>query len=133
MGEYARATAKRTPAILLSKGPDGVLQRKWPCGQHASGGQCEHCKKQQLLQRRAAGTFSPTIAPAIVGDVLATPGQPLDSTTREFLEPRCGNNSSQVAVHSDQRAAESARAVNAHAYTVGQDIVFGASHPLGGL
>jgi hypothetical protein len=32
---------------------------------------------------------------------------------------------SQVRIHSDSHAAASARAVNARAYTVGQDIVFG--------
>lgn len=51
-------------------------------------------------------------------------GQPLDAGTRTFMEPRFGYDFSHVRVHTDQRAAESARAVNALAYTVGQDIVF---------
>jgi hypothetical protein len=42
------------------------------------------------------------------------------------MEPRFGRDFSQVRVHTDARAAESAQAVNAFAYTVGQDIVFGA-------
>lgn len=37
-----------------------------------------------------------------------------------------GFDFSQVRIHTDTRAAESARAVNAAAYTVGRDIVFGA-------
>ncbi len=40
------------------------------------------------------------------------------------MEPRFGHDFSGVRVHTDSRAAESARAVNAHAYTVGNDIVF---------
>jgi Domain of unknown function (DUF4157) len=63
-------------------------------------------------------------APAIVHDVLASPGQPLDSSTRAFFEPRFGHDFSTVRIHADAGASESARSVNALAYTVGQDIVF---------
>jgi hypothetical protein len=61
-----------------------------------------------------------------VHEVLRSPGQPLDANTRAFMEPRFGHDFSRVRVHSDASAAESARAVNALAYTVGQDIVFEA-------
>jgi hypothetical protein len=53
------------------------------------------------------------------------PGQPLDSASRAFFEPRFGHDFSRVRVHTDARAAESARAVDALAYAVGQHIVFG--------
>jgi hypothetical protein len=43
------------------------------------------------------------------------------------MEPRFGHDFSQVHVHTGARAAESARAVNALAYTVGRDIVFDGS------
>jgi Domain of unknown function (DUF4157) len=65
-------------------------------------------------------------APPIVGEVLQSPGQPLEPATRTFMEPRFGYDFSRVQVHTDTRAAESARAVNARAYTVGRDIVFGS-------
>ena len=45
---------------------------------------------------------------------------------RAVMEPRFGHDFSQVRVHTGGRAAESAQAVNALAYTVGQDVVFGA-------
>ena len=54
------------------------------------------------------------------------PGRPLDAETRDFFEPRFGRDFGHVRVHADERAAASARAVNARAYTVGRDIVFGA-------
>ncbi|MGH7807801.1 MAG: eCIS core domain-containing protein [Thermodesulfobacteriota bacterium] len=54
------------------------------------------------------------------------PGQPLDSTSRAFFEPRFGHDFSRVRVHTHTRAAESARSVNALAYTMGRNIVFGA-------
>ena len=64
-------------------------------------------------------------APPIVEDVLATPGQPLAQSARRTLEPGLGHDFSGVRVHDDSRAAESASAVNALAYTVGNHIVFG--------
>jgi hypothetical protein len=42
------------------------------------------------------------------------------------MEARFGHDFGRVRVHTDTRAAESARAVNALAYTVGRDVVFGA-------
>lgn len=51
-------------------------------------------------------------------------GQPLDATTRAFMEPRFGHDFSQVRVHTDAQAAESARTVHALAYTVGHSLVF---------
>lgn len=78
------------------------------------------------LQRRAAGAITPVEAPSIVHDVLHTAGRPLDTATRAFMEPRFGHDFSQVRVHTDAQAADSARAVSALAYTVGRDVVFGA-------
>jgi hypothetical protein len=60
-----------------------------------------------------------------VHEVLRSPGQPLDSQTRAFMEPRLGHDFSKVRLHLDEKAAESAHAVNAHAYTAGRDIAFG--------
>ncbi len=67
-----------------------------------------------------------TDVPSIVHAALRSPGQPLDAGTRTYMEPRFGHDFSQVRVHADTKAAASARAVNALAYTVGSDIVFGA-------
>lgn len=65
-------------------------------------------------------------APPIVHEALQSSGQSLDLTTRDFFEPRFGHDFSGVRVHADAKAAESARAINAVAYTVGRDITFGA-------
>lgn len=64
-------------------------------------------------------------APRAVHDVLRSPGRPLDADTRSTMERRLGTDLSHVRVHTDERAAASARAVNALAYTVGKSIVFG--------
>lgn len=53
-------------------------------------------------------------------------GTPLDSDTRSMMESRLGSDFSDVHVHTDTTAHESAKSVNAQAYTVGNDIVFQA-------
>jgi hypothetical protein len=79
-----------------------------------------------ILQRAAVNTASTHSIPPIVHDVLSSPGQSLDAGTRTFMESRFAHDFSGVRVHSDERAADSARSVNALAYTVGRDVVFGA-------
>jgi len=102
------------------------LQRQCSCGGKASsGGECESCKKK-TLQRRATANAETDTAPAIVHEVLRSPGQPLDAQTRAYMEPRFGHDFSKVRIHTDALANESAESVNALAYTVGPQIVFGA-------
>ena len=63
--------------------------------------------------------------PAIVHEVIRSPGEPLESSTREAMESRFGHDFSRVRVQHGGQAAVSADAVNARAYTVGQQVVFG--------
>ena len=62
--------------------------------------------------------------PAIVNDVLRSPGQTLDAHTLARAESHFHHGFSKVRIHTDAEAAQSARAVHSLAYTVGQDIVF---------
>ncbi|HEX6776892.1 MAG TPA: DUF4157 domain-containing protein [Ktedonobacterales bacterium] len=128
----------RQKAAPASASLSGLLQRKCACGQHTvAGGECEACRqKREGMLQRAAVNATPTASngvPSIVHDVLSSPGQPLDAGTRAFMEPRFGHDFSQVRVHTDARAAASAQAVNALAYTVGRDVVFGAGQYAPGM
>jgi cell wall-associated NlpC family hydrolase len=58
-------------------------------------------------------------------------GRPLTESERAFCEPHFGQDFSKVRIHADGRAAGAARAVNARAFTVGQDVVFGAGEYVG--
>jgi hypothetical protein len=58
--------------------------------------------------------------------VLASPGRPLEPVFRRDMEQRLGHDFSKVRVHTDVIAEQSALDLNAHAYTVGNNIVFGA-------
>jgi hypothetical protein len=61
-----------------------------------------------------------------VSDVVQTAGQPLDSRARTALEPRFDRDFGNVRVHTDHPACDSAKGVNARAYTVGHHVVFGS-------
>ena len=127
MQTQAQVKASPTPKPSFTPVRTGLLQRKCACGGNPGVvGECEECRKNRLsLQRRAADQAAPSTVPPIVHEVLQSSGQPLDAATRAFMEPRFGHDFSNVRVHTDGRAGESARAVNALAYTVGRNVVFG--------
>lgn len=71
------------------------------------------------------GVGADSSMPPVTSDALKNRrGQPLDPNTRKFMEARFGTDFSQVRVHEGTEAGESARSVNAQAYTIGQDVVF---------
>jgi hypothetical protein len=76
------------------------------------------------VQREANGLGVQPHAPALVRDVLNTPGQPLDAETRSVMEPRFGYDFSGVRVHADAKADQSAKSVSANAYTAGSHMAF---------
>lgn len=121
-----RTAATVTESQSLSRVGSGFpLQRACRCGSHTGGGHCETCRdRRETLQRAGGGAFGEI--PAIVNDVLRSPGQPLDPSTRDRMESTLGHDFSRVRIHNDRQASESARAVDALAYTVGSDVVFGA-------
>ena len=176
-----RVQQKAAPPPSFTPARGGVLQRKCACGgTPGPTGECEACR-QKKLQRAANHPASlsphPSEIPPIVHEVLRSSGQPLDTGTRAFMEPRFGHDFSKVRisstpypapnavtinppgdpfeqeadriaarvmqspasepsashksydfsrvrVHTDAQAADSARSVNALAYTVGRDIIF---------
>lgn len=73
-----------------------------------------------------AASPSNGFAPPIVHEVLGSPGRRLEPKVRAFMEPRLRADFSQVQVHTDAKAAESARQVDALAFTAGDHVVFGA-------
>lgn len=114
---------------LVMRLPDPQSQRACACGGGCPGCQAEPPgQEHEHLQtmRVRSGDLEETIAPPIVNEVLATSGHPLGPATRGIMEPLFGHGFSKLRVHTDAKAAESARAIGAIAYTVGQHIVFGA-------
>jgi outer membrane protein OmpA-like peptidoglycan-associated protein len=104
-----------------------LLQRKCACGGTAPSGECDSCQQQDVLRRQPIGPDASAYGavPPSVHEVLRSPGNPLPPASRAFFESGFGHDFAKVRIHTDARASESARNVNARAYTVGGDIVFG--------
>jgi uncharacterized protein DUF4157 len=109
--------------------PGGVLEREADRAAaeltRAPASSGRERRRVQTKSRKANDTMS-VAAPPIVHDALATPGRPLDAATRSFMETRFGEDFGRVRVHTGGKAADSANAVDALAYTAGQDVVFAA-------
>jgi hypothetical protein len=75
----------------------------------------------ELQTARKQPRTSSSLSPYRMGS-----GKPLDGITRGFMESRFGQDFSKVRIHADHDAHTSAERMNAHAYTIGHDIVFGA-------
>ena len=84
-------------------------------------------KTSSSVRRQPARDRAPATVPPVVHETLRGGGRPLDAATRALMEPRFGHDFSRVRVHTDRRAAESARAINASAYTAGSHIVLDTS------
>lgn len=97
-----------TGAPLFDGGEDAEERPAWRAAKHP----------------RASSTSG--VAPPIVREVLRSPGSPLAPATRNKFESSLGQSFRDVRIHTGPQAAASAKAVDAKAYTVGRQIVFGA-------
>lgn len=88
----------------------------------------EEEEEEETLQTKTASGKLPTVSSSLQNRITALrgSGQPLPQSERAFFEPLFGTDFSQVRVHADSQAAETARTVNARAFTLGRDIVFDA-------
>ena len=105
---------------------DQVMRMPEPTAKHQV-----RSKKEGVLQRKGmANSITPlqssstgqdgvSEVPPIINEVLNSPGQSLDTDTRTLMEPRFGHDFSGVRVHTGAVAEQSAREVNANAYTLG--------------
>lgn len=103
---------------------------------HAVHRKCDACETEEqegiaepVLRKEAFASAMPDPPsgdiPPSIENVLHSGGQPLGFTTRRFFEPRFGLDLNHVRIHTDSIAGQSARSINARAYTLGSDIVFG--------
>ena len=86
---------------------------------------CNECEEE--LHRKEANNAQAEISAGVAGQIQALEGsgEPLSGNERNFFEPRFGRDFSNVRVHANDRAAETATSINALAYTTRNHIVFG--------
>ena len=140
--EGTRRTAKATtdvavqPKLMLSAPGDPLEEEADALAEEiASAPSLDPAAKPRAVARRASGALlsasgrpslddasSATVHSAVEGDS----GRPLDEGTRARMEPHFGHSFASVRVHTGPTAAASASLIRARAYTVGNDIVFGA-------
>ncbi|HSL00271.1 MAG TPA: DUF4157 domain-containing protein [Rubrobacteraceae bacterium] len=125
MNERTTLRSQTGPSHGFIPAPISLLQRKCACGGTPGlDGECAECRNRRLQREVSNQASTPPVPPA-VHEVLRSSGQPLDTKTRVFMESRLGHDFSQVRIHTNEKAAESAQGVNALAYTVGRNVVFG--------
>jgi hypothetical protein len=119
----ARVLAAAPPAPPVSPAPaPSQIQRR-----------CSGCEEEEeqgahvpdgKIQRHGEGT--PSITPGVAAAVGAVGGggEPLPSAERRFFETRLGHDLSRVRVHTDRPAAEAARAIDADAFTLRNEVAF---------
>jgi hypothetical protein len=112
-----RMPAGETTTAGSRKNSADAIQRK-----------CSTCEgEEEIIQRKPVSSGANVLSqsPAHVGNALSSGGRPLDNETRNFFEPRMNHDLGNVRVYTNSSAAHSALAVNAYAYTIGSNIVFG--------
>lgn len=109
----------------------GVTQRG--AGAPAVQRACAACsekddEEERVVQAKEVAGAMPALEPAAAESIhsMQGGGNPLNANARSFFEPRFGYDFSRVRVHTDTRAADAARSINARAFTTGNNIVFGA-------
>src|SRR5713226_7422637 len=88
-----------------------LLQRECACGGSAGVmSECDDCSNKKLSLQRSTqeseGRSYNDGVPPIVHAVLRSSGQPLDASTRAFMDTRFEHDFSRVRVHTDARAAD---------------------------
>ncbi len=87
----------------------------------------EEEEDKEFIQSKTIESLTPKATPAINSSIqsLQGGGRPLSESERCFFEPRFGTNFSKVRVHNDMQATRVASSINARAFTLGHNVVFG--------
>jgi hypothetical protein len=122
--------ADRIADEVISGASLGMVQRQCACDSNKgrSGG-CDQCQNAEQSLQRSSAVISDGPAPAVANEAMSSSsGQALGGPSRAKMESRFGEDFSDVTLHSDEAAAEAARAVKAKAFTVGRDIYLDRTH-----
>ena len=124
-GEVMRMPQSRTATL---SGPPSIQRLCSRCEEELQrqAENEEEEEEEEMLHAKPGSSETLSAMPQTAAQVrsLRGGGVPLSTATRAFFEPRFDHDFSQVRIHADQRGAESAKALNARAFTYGSDIAF---------
>jgi Domain of unknown function (DUF4157) len=134
-GAIRAKLAVSQPGDLEEQEADGVANKimrshggvgSAPCTCSTGEEMCEECQQKNsgAVARKATASGASGGSRPGIDHVIGSGGHPLDASARAFFEPRFGHDFSGVRVHTDSWAAASARAIDALAYTSGNDVAF---------
>lgn len=126
---YEREADRVADAVMRMPESDERIQRMCPeCEEEVQRQPADEEEEEELVAAKSLPGETPEVSDGVEARIqsLRGGGRPLPEPTRAFFEPRFGESFAGVRVHDDARAQTLARAVNARAFTVGQDVVFGA-------
>ncbi len=134
--EYEKEADRVAEQVMrMPSSEEPFLQTKIPDNEKINR-KCKSCEEEEdkeskkiPISRKENGNSSDLLnisdgASKDIDSTLSQSGSPLDSSTREFMEPRFGYDFGNVRIHTDEQSSISAQKVNALAYTVGNNIVF---------
>ncbi len=120
-GDQAEVEADRV-ADEIMRIPTSSLKDERKMAARVAAGESAMSLHRKALPSAANATYN---AVNHVQKAVQSGGRPLDERTRQFFEPRIGYDLSSVRLHMGESAAQSAHALQAKAYALGSDIVFG--------
>jgi peptidoglycan hydrolase-like protein with peptidoglycan-binding domain len=115
------------PPDRATKEPPGIQRCCPECEEEILRQPKEEEEEEKIHRKRGGASRAPAVTPGLQARIsgLRGAGQPLSQSDRAFFEPRFGYDFSRVRIHADSRAADTAKALDARAYTVGNDIFLG--------
>ena len=123
-GDADECEADQVANRIVSSPERPAIQRKCNC---EGGASCPACEEEQVkgIHRKASSSSSGGDS-SVPSDLLRSvgPGQPLDASTRSFMESRFAYDFGGVRIHTGDDAARSAQSIQARAYTFHRDVVF---------
>lgn len=124
-GDMYEQEADRVADQVMRMREPGIQRMCSGCGDEVRNRPIE---EEELLQAEEAPGQTPEVTPNIEAGIVTMKGggRPLPPSERAFFEPRFGRDLSSVRIHTGAVATETARAINARAYTLGNDMIFSA-------
>lgn len=113
---------------LLGRSPGELIQRDMRDPYAIEEGSSEESQSTGMVQTQAQPGHTPQLSPEFEHQIgsLQGGGQPLAGPVRRSMESRFGHDFSRVRIHTHETAAALAASINARAFALGRDLVFGA-------